>query len=389
MTLVALSIAAPVVAQEKIKIGFLTDMSGWQADAEGKDGVTSIQLAIDDFGGKVLNRPIELLYADHQAKSDIGATKAREWIDTRGVNVIFGGTNSAVGLALSNVTREKKTVYINISGITAQLTNEACSPYTVHYGYDTVALAKGTGSAVVEAGGKSWFFITADYAFGHSMQSDTTAVIKAHGGTVVGSALHPTSASDFSSQLMKAKGSNAQVLGLANATGDMVSTLKGAKEFGLNQTMKIAVLLVFLSDVHGAGLKTFSGALFTTPWYWDLDDPSRKFAQRFYEKTKRMPNDTHAADYSATITYLKAVQAAGTTDSGKVMATLKTMKINDFYAKGGYIRADGSMVHDMYLMQMKSPAESKQPWDYYKVVKRLKGDDVFTTKAESKCALWK
>jgi branched-chain amino acid transport system substrate-binding protein len=257
----------------------------------------------------------------------------------------------------------------------------------VHYAYDTVALAKGTGGAVVDQGGKSWFFLTADYAFGQALQDDTAKVVKAKGGTVVGSVKHPLNASDFSSFLLQAQNSKAQILGLANAGGDTQNAIKAAKEFGINKTMKMAGLLVFITDIHSLGLKNTEGLLLTTSWDWNLNDASRAFGKKFFEKTKRMPTDIQAADYSATMNYLKAVQAAKTTDADKVMAQLKKTPIDDFYAKGT-IRQDGRFVHDMYLMQVKSQAESKQPWDYYKVVAKLPGEQVFTTKAESKCALW-
>ena len=378
-----------VQAQEKVKIGFITDMSSLYSDVEGKGGATAIQMAIDDFGGKVLGQPIELLTADHQNKADIAASKAREWIDTQGVTMVFGGTNSGTALATAKVAQEKKRVYFNNGAGSSALTNEQCTPYTVHYAYDTVALAKGTGGAVVDSGGKSWFFLTADYAFGHSLENDTSAVVKAKGGTVAGAVRHPLNASDFSSFLLQAQNSKAQILGLANAGGDTINAIKAAKEFGINKTMKTAGLLVFLSDIHSLGLKNTEGLLHTTSWYWDKDDESRKFANQYFAKMKRMPTDVQAADYSATMTYLKAVAAVKSTDADKVMEYLKKTPINDFYAKGGVIRPDGRMVHEMYLVQVKSLAESKKPWDYLNIVKKIPGDQVFTTKAESKCALWK
>jgi len=375
-------------AQDKLKIGFITDMSSLYADVEGKNGALAIQMAIDDFGGKVLGKPIELITADHQNKADVAATKSREWIDTEGVTLLFGGTNSGTALAMAKVAQEKKRVFIDSGAGSSALTNEQCTPYTVHYAYDTVALAKGTGSAVVKNGGKSWFFLTADYAFGHALEADTAKVVKENGGTVVGSVRHPLNATDFSSFLLQAQNSKAQILGLANAGGDTINAIKAAKEFGITKNMKIAGLLVFITDIHSLGLKNTEGLLLTTSWDWNLNDKTRAFGKRFFEKTKKMPTDIHAADYSATINYLKAVQAAGTTDADAVMAKLKSMPIDDFYAKG-VIRPDGRFVHDMYLMQVKSQKESTTPWDYYKVVARLPGDQVFTTKAESKCALWK
>ena len=387
--LAAAGLVTPLAqAQEKVKIGFVTDMSGLYADVEGKNGALAMQMAIDDFGGKVLGQPIELVSADHQNKADIAASKAREWIDTQGVTLVFSGTNSGTALAVSQVANEKKRVHINNGAGSSALTNEQCNAYTVHYAYDTVALAKGTGGAVVDRGGKDWFFLTADYAFGQALETDTTAVIKAKGGKVLGGVKHPLNASDFSSFLLQAQASKAQILGLANAGGDTINAIKAAKEFGINKTMKTAGLLVFLTDIHSLGLKNTEGLLHTTSWYWDMNDASRAFANKFFAKTKRMPTDVQAADYSAVTQYLKAVQAVKTTDADKVMAYLKSTPLSDFYAKGK-IRPDGTYAHDMYLVEVKKPSESKKPWDYLKVLSTLPGDQVFTTKAETKCALWK
>ncbi len=376
-------------AQDKaLRIGFITDMSSLYADVEGKNGALAIQMAIDDFGGKVLGMPIELLTADHQNKADIAATKAREWIDTQNVTMIFGGTNSATALATVKVAAEKKRVYINNGAGSSALTNEQCTPYTVHYAYDTVALARGTGGAVVKNGGKTWYFLTADYAFGHALEADTSKVVKDNGGQVLGAVRHPIGVSDFSSFLLQAQNSKAQILALANAGGDTINAIKAAKEFGITKSMKIAGLLVFITDVHSLGLKNTEGLLLTTSWDWNLNDKTRAFGKKFFEKTKRMPTDIQAADYSATMNYLKAVQAAGTIDADTVMAKLKSTPIDDFYAKG-VIRPDGRFAHDMYLMQVKSPKESTTPWDYYKVVSKLPSDEIWTKKSETKCALWK
>ncbi len=389
LVLGAAGLAAPAAqAQDKVKIGFITDMSSLYADVEGQNGALAIQMAIDDFGGKVLGMPIELLTADHQNKADIAASKAREWIDTQGVTMVFGGTNSGTALATAKVAAEKKRVYINNGAATSALTNDQCTPYTVHYAYDTVALAKGTGSAIVDGGGKSWYFLTADYAFGHALEADTSTVVKAKGGSVVGAVRHPLNASDFSSFLLQAQNSKAQILGLANAGGDTINSIKAAKEFGIGKTMKLAGLLIFISDVHSLGLRNTEGLQFTTSWYWDLNEETRKFSARFFEKAKRMPTEIQAADYSATMNYLKAVAAAKSADADKVMTTWRGMKMNDFFGSG-QLRADGRYVHDMYLMEVKKPSESTKPWDYYKLIKKLPGDAVFTTKAESKCALWK
>ncbi|MCT9809329.1 ABC transporter substrate-binding protein [Acidovorax sp. Be4] len=387
--LAAAGLVTPLAqAQEKAKIGFITDMSGLYADVDGKNGALAMQMAIDDFGGKVLGQPIEIVTADHQNKADIAASKAREWLDTQGVTLMFSGTNSGTALAVSQVANEKKRVHFNNGAGSSALTNEQCNPYTVHYAYDTVALAKGTGGAVVDRGGKDWFFLTADYAFGQALEADTSTVIKAKGGKVVGSVKHPLNASDFSSFLLQAQSSKAHILGLANAGGDTINAIKAAREFGINKTMKTAGLLVFLTDIHSLGLKNTEGLLHTISWYWDMNDASRAFANKFFAKTKRMPTDVQAANYSAVTQYLKAVQATKTTDADKVMAYLKSTPLSDFYAKGS-IRPDGTYAHDMYLVEAKSPAESKKPWDYLKVLQTLPAAQVWTTKAETKCALWK
>ncbi len=381
--------ASAQISGDTVKIGFITDLSGLYSDIDGLGGVEAIKMAIADFGGTVLGKKIELVTADHQNKADIAASKAREWFDRDGVDMLIAGTNSGTNLAMSKVALEKKKPLISIGGGTARLTNEECTPYTIHYAYDTVALAKGTGSAVVKQGGKSWFFLTADYAFGASLEGDTTAVVKASGGTVVGAVRHPLSASDFSSFLLQAQASKAQILGLANAGGDTINAIKAANEFGITKTMKLAGLLMFINDVHSLTLKATQGMYLTDSWYWDSNEETRTWARRYFGKMKKMPSSLQAADYSATIQYLNAVKAAGSDDTDKVLAKLRATKINDMYAKNGSIRGDGSMIHDMYLMQVKAQADSKYPWDYYKVVQTIPGDQAFTTKAESKCTAWK
>lgn len=375
-------------SNQPVRIGFITDMSSLYADIDGPAGGEMVKWAVQDFGGKVLNRPVEVLTADHQNKADVASSKAREWADSSGMTMLVGGTNSGTALAMSKVAAEKKVPFFAIGAGSARLTNEDCTPYTVHYAYDTVALAKVAGSALVKAGNKDWFFLTADYAFGHSLENDTSAVVKANGGRVVGSVRHPLNASDFSSFLLQAQGSKAQILALANAGGDTINTVKAAKEFGINKTMKVAGLLVFINDVHSLGLANTEGLQLADSWYWNQDDASRKFAQRFFDKYKRMPSSLQAADYSATLTYLKAVQAAGTTDADKVMAQVKNTQVNDFYSKGK-IRQDGRMIHEMSLFQVKGPKESTTPWDYYKLVAKVPGEQAFTTLADSKCALVK
>ena len=371
-----------------VKIGIITDMSSLYADIDGPAGAEMVKWAAQDFGGKVLNRPIEVLTADHQNKADVASSKAREWMDKEGLAMLIGGTNSGTALAMSKVAIEKKRPFIAIGAGSARLTNEDCSPYTVHYAYDTVSLAKVAGTALVKAGNKSWYFLTADYAFGYSLEGDAATVVKANGGTVAGAARHPLNASDFSAFLLQAQASKAQILGLANAGGDTINAMKAAKEFGITKTMKVAGLLVFINDVHSLGLANTEGLQLADSWYWNQDDGSRKFAKRFFEKYKRMPSSIQAADYSAATTYLKAVQTAGTTDTDKVMSTLKTMKVDDFYNKG-QIRADGRMIHDMYLFEVKSSKDSSTPWDYYKTVVKVPGDQAFTSVADSKCALLK
>ncbi len=386
---VAMGSASAQVTGDTVKIGYITDMSGLYADIDGPGGLEAIKMAIEDNGGKVLGKPIELVSADHQNKADIAASKAREWMDQQGLDVLIGGTNSGANLAMAKIAAEKKKPFLVVGAATSALTNEQCSPYTVHYAYDTAALAKGTGNAVVKQGGKSWFFLTADYAFGAQLQNDTSAVVKAAGGTIVGSVKHPLAASDFSSFLLQAQSSKAQILGLANAGGDTINAIKAANEFGITKTMKLAGLLVFINDIHSLGLKTTQGMYLTDSWYWNRDAETRAWSRKFFEKIKRMPSSLQAGDYSAALQYLTAVKATGTDDPDKVLAQLKKTKINDIFTKGGYVRDDGRMIHDMYLMQVKTPAESTEPWDYYKVAETFKGEAAWTSKAESKCALWK
>ena len=387
---IAMVVGASAYAQVSapVRIGMITDMSSLYADIDGPAGAEMVRWAVQDFGGKVLGRPVEVLTADHQNKADVASSKAREWIDKDGLSMLIGGANSGTSLAMSRITAEKKVPFISIGAGSARLTNEDCTPYTVHYAYDTVALSKVAGTALVKAGNKSWYFLTADYAFGYSLEGDASNVVKANGGTVAGAVRHPLNASDFSSFLLQAQSSKAQVLALANAGGDFTNAMKAAREFGITKTMKVTGLLAFINDVHSLGLANTEGLQLADSWYWNQDDASRKFAKRFFDKYKRMPSSLQAADYSAATNYLKAVETAGTTDADKVMATLKGMKIDDFYHKG-QIRADGRMIHDMYLFEVKSAKESTTPWDYYKLVAKVPGDQAFTSVAESKCKLLK
>ncbi|MFZ4626009.1 MAG: ABC transporter substrate-binding protein [Rhodoferax sp.] len=391
---VAAMVAATTPAQAQIsgdviKIGLITDMAGVYGDIDGMGGVEAIRMAIADMGGSINGKKIEILYSEHQNKADLAASKAREWFDTQGLDMLIGGTNSATALAMSKVAAEKKKPFLVVGAASSALTNDQCTPYTVHWAYDTVALAKGTGGAVVKSGGKSWFFLQADYAFGAALQADTAAVVKAAGGTVVGTVKHPLSASDFSSFVLQAQASKAQILGMANAGGDTVNTIKAANEFGVTKTMKLAGLLVFIDDIHALGLKTTQGMYITDSWYWNQNPETRAWARRFFDKMKKMPSSVQAADYSAALEFLKAVKATGSDDADKVLAQMRKTPIDDVFAKGGFIRGDGRMVHDMYLMQVKSPDKSTEPWDYFNVVQTIKGEDAWTSKADSKCALWK
>jgi branched-chain amino acid transport system substrate-binding protein len=381
--------ASAQISSDVVKIGFITDMSGLYTDIDGQGGAEAIKMAIADVGGAINGKKIELIVADHQNKADIAASKAREWFDQQGVDVLIGGTNSGTNLSMAKVAAEKKKPFISVGAGSSRLTNEDCSPYTVHYAYDTVALARGTGGALVKQGGKDWFFMTADYAFGASLEKDTSDVIKANGGKVMGSVKHPLSASDFSSFLLQAQSSKAKILGLANAGGDMINSVKAANEFGITKSMKLAGLLVFINDIHSLGLNVTQGMYMTDSWYWDTNDETRKWSKRYFEKMKKMPSSLQAGDYSAALQYLNAVKAVGSDDADKVMAQLKKTKINDVYVKNGVVRPDGRMLHDMYLYEVKKPSESKYPWDYYKVVQTIPGDQAYMTKAESKCSLWK
>jgi branched-chain amino acid transport system substrate-binding protein len=381
--------ASAQISDDVIRIGFITDMSGVYADYDGPGGAEAIRMAVADMGGTINGRKIEVLVADHQNKADIAAAKAREWVDTQKLDMLVGGTNSAAALAMAAVAVEKKRPYFAVGSGASTLTNEQCTPYTIHYAYDTNALARGTAAAVVKNGGKSWFFVSADYAFGTALQNDATNVIKANGGTVVGMVKHPLNPSDFSSYILQAQASKADVLALANAGGDTTSAIRSAADFGVNKTMKLVALITMINDVHALGLKTSQGLYLTDSWYWNQTPEARAWSRRFFDKFKRMPSSFQAADYSATLQYLSAVKAVGSDDGDKVMAQLRKSRFNDMYVKDGWLRADGLMIHDMRLMQVKTPAQSTEPWDYYNVVSTIKGEAAWNTKAESRCALWK
>jgi branched-chain amino acid transport system substrate-binding protein len=364
-------------ATDQVVIGDIDDMSGVYADVLGAAGIEAVNMAIADFGGSALGKKITVLSADHQNKPDIGASKFRQWADENGLTLLLGGSNTGVNIAMAKVAAAKKVPLFVIGAGGASLTNEDCTAYTVHYVYDTTALANGTATAIINAGGKSWFYLTADYAFGTQLQNAASKVVETHGGKNVGAVRVPLGAADFSSFLLQAQASGAQVLGLANAGTDFSNSLKAANEFGITRSMKPAALLAFLTDIHSLGLQTAQGLYLTTGWYWDLSPETRAFAKRFFAKVNREPTMDQAGIYSATLTYLRAVKAVGSTDSDKVMAELKRTRINDLFAKDGYIRADGVMIHEMYVMQVKSPQESKYPWDYYKVIRKMSGEEAF------------
>ncbi|HYI72184.1 MAG TPA: ABC transporter substrate-binding protein [Skermanella sp.] len=378
------------VSGDAVKIGVLNDQSGLYADFGGRGSVIAAQMAVEDFGGKVLGKPIQVLSADHQNKPDVGSNIARQWYDQDGVDAIADLTTSSVALAVQEIGKQTGKITMTSGAATSRLTGDACSPTGFHWAYDTVALANGTGKSVVAEGLKKWFFLTADYAFGYALEKDVSEVVKASGGEVVGSVRHPLNTSDFSSFLLQAQGSGAEVIGLANAGGDTTTSIKQAAEFGIVAGgQSLAGLLLVLSDIHALGLETAKGLVLTTGFYWDLDDESRAWSQRYYERMQRMPNMVQAGVYSSVMHYLKAVQEAGT-DEGKVVAAkMKELPIKDMFARNGKVREDGRMVHDMYLARVKAPAQSKKPWDYYEIVRTIPGDQAYLPLDRSPCPLVK
>ncbi len=373
-----------------VKIGVLTDLSGTYSDVAGPGAVQATKMAIEDFIAK--EKPdfkIEMVSADHQNKADIASNKAREWFEREGVDTATELVTTSVALAVMKIAKEKDRIALMSGPASTPITNEQCNDVTVHYTYDTYALANGTAKAVTKQGGKSWFFLTADYAFGQALEKDASAVVTANGGKVLGSVRHPFPGSDFSSFLLKAQSSGAQVIGLANAGADTTNAIKQAAEFGITPTQSLAGLLMFITDVHSLGLKTTQGMYLTEGFYWDLNDETRAWSKRFFGVQKKMPTMVQAGQYSSVYHYLKAIKAAGTDDTKKVMAQMKKMPINDFFAKNGQIREDGRMVHDMYLMQVKKPADSKYPWDYYHVRQTIPAAEAFQPLAQSRCPLVK
>ena len=384
-----LLLAAPASAQG-VKIGILNDQSGVYADYGGKWSFEAAKMAVEDFGGEVLGHKIEIVSADHQNKPDLASAIARRWYEVEGVDMITELTTSSVALAVQQVTKEKKKIDIVVGAATSRISGDACTPYSFHWAYDTRALAVGTGGALVKAGGDTWFFLTADYAFGHALEKDTGDVVKANGGKVLGAVRHPLNTSDYSSFLLQAQSSKAKVIGLANAGADTINSVKQAAEFGIVAGgQKIAGLLLTASEVHGLGLKAAQGLVLTESFYWDLNDKTRKFSEEFYKRTGRMPSMIQAGTYSATLSYLKAVKAAGTKDSDAVVKKLKESPVNDSFTSNGKVLANGRMVSDLYLFEVKKPEESKRDWDYYKLISTIPGDSAYPTAANSGCPFTK
>ena len=383
-----LSLLAQPVSDDVVKIAVLSDMSSLYADNSGHGSVAAAQMAIDDFGGRVLGKKIELISADNQNKADVGANIAREWIDRHGVDAIVDVPNSAVAFAVNELTRSKNRVFLATGTASSRLTGDACSPTTVHWTYDTYALANGTGRAVVAAGGESWFFIAADFAVGTQLQADTERVIKANGGRVLGSVRHPINSTDFSSYLLQAQVSKAKIIGLATAGGDMINLVKQSSEFKVVESgQRLAGLLVFIADVHSLGLEKAQGLLLTAAFYWDLDDQTRAWSKRFASRYAKVPTMIHAGTYGAVTHYLKAIAAAGTDEAKAVTRRMKDTPVDDFMTKRGTIREDGRLVRDMYLFQVKSPAESRGGFDYYKLVATIPGERAFRPLNAGGCPL--
>ena len=380
--------SAAEISDGKVKIGILNDQSGVYADFGGKWSYEAAKMAAEDFGGTVLDAPIEIITADHQNKPDVAANIARQWYDTEQVDAIMELTSSSVGLAVQALSKDKKKITINTGAATSELTGKQCSPYGFHWAYDTHALAVGTGGSLVEQGGDTWYFLTADYAFGYSLEDQTSKFVTSKGGKVLGSVRHPLSTTDYSSFLLQAQASGAKVVGLANAGLDTSNAIKQAAEFGIVAGgQRLAALLFTIAEVHGLGLDAAQGLTLTEGFYWDRDDESREFSKRFFDRTGRMPNMIQAGTYSAVLQYLKAIKEAGTDETEAVAKKLHELPVNDVFARNGKVGPNGRMIYDMYLMEVKKPDESKAPWDYYKVLATIPGDQAYMKPEESGCTL--
>ncbi len=377
----------PAIANNSVKIGILTDLSSIYSDLGGKGSILAAEMAINDFKSKYNPKfEIELVSADHQNKPDIAANKAKEWFDVDSVDMITDGLNSAVAIALSQVANERKKLVLNTGAGAVSLTNEYCTPYTVSWVYDNYAFANTAARAVVEEGGKTWSFLTADYAFGHSLEQEAAKVVQDMGGEVLSTLRHPQGTPDFSDYMLRLQGTGAQIIGLANAGTDTVNSIKTATEFGVTPDQKIVSLFTYIPNIHSMGLELTQDMYLSSPWYWDLNDETSAWSQRFYDQLNSMPTFNHAGVYSAVLNYLMAVDKTQTVDADTIMDTLKNSEINDMFTKNGHIREDGRLVHDMYLMQVKKPADSKYPWDYMAHVKTIPGEQAFIPIAESTCA---
>jgi branched-chain amino acid transport system substrate-binding protein len=390
----ALTVSLPAQAQisdDVVKIGVLTDLSSWGRDNSGPGSVEAARMAAEEFGGMVAGKKIEIIAADHQMKPDIGLQIAREWYDIGKVDAIADVPNSAIGIAVHNLARDKNKIALLSGPGSSEITNKLCSPNTVHFAYDTYALAKVTANAMIQEGGKNWYFLTADYAFGHALEKDATAFIQKAGGAVLGHVLHPTGTNDFSSFLVQAQSSKSNVIGFANAGQDAVNALKQAAEFGVgrDKSQRIVSLLMFDTDIHAAGLPNAQGVLMTTASYWDMNAESRAWSEKFFQRTKVMPSMIHAGVYGSVLHYLKAIKETASDEPAKVMAKMRATRINDVFTKDAYLREDGRVIRDMYLARVKTPQESKKPWDYLEIVRSVKGEDAYRPVAESECPLLK
>jgi branched-chain amino acid transport system substrate-binding protein len=382
--------ASAQVSGDVVKIGVLNDQSSVYADATGLGSVDAARMAVEDFGGQVLGKPIELVSADHQNKPDIGAGIVRRWYDVENVDVVADVPTSSVALAVQEITREKNRVLLVSGGGTSALINEACSPNGFQWTYNTQAVATGTGKALVEDGGDTWAFLTADYAFGHALEKDASEVVTASGGQVLGSFKHPLNNPDFASQLLQAQSTGAKVVGLANAGGDTANAIKQAQEFGLTSSgQKLAAPMFFITDAHAIGAEAAQGLLTTSAFYWNRTPEARNWSKRFFERNGRMPTSIQAGVYSAVGHYLKAVQAAGTDGATEVTAKMRELPVNDMFVQNGQVREDGLMLHDMYLVQVNAPVDVKEPWDYFKVVRAIPGEEAFGSLDRSRCSLVK
>jgi len=384
---VALSAGAAGISDGKVKIGVLSDMSGLYSDSGGRGSVEAAKMAIEDFGGKVLGKPIELVFADHQNKADVGVMLARQWWDAEGVDMIVDMNNSAVASGINTLAKERNKMAISTGAMSTALTNEFCAPTAVHYTIDSYSLANAAVGSMLKQGKKDWFILGVDYSYGKVTAGIITEFVKEGGGRILGTAFHPISNSDFSSFLMQAQASGAQAVALTNATQDTVNTIKAAAEFGMTSKQTFVPQLVYINDIHGLGLKLGQGLTFVTGYYWDRNEQSREWAKKYQARMKKMPSMNQASVYSAVTIYLKAIEAAGTDDGLAVSQQLRKMKINDVFSQNGYVREDGRMVHDLFLVQVKSPAESKEPWDYYKVIDTIAGDKAFQPLSKSTCYL--